>query len=378
MSGTVSAIVAERDGAQEISVRVAGEKRRALNLTALNGFVSPGERVLLNTSAVELGLGTGGLDFVVAIWGETEAGELKTETPPGHLMKLRYTPHQHPVLAIESPESPHHDVLKSFTSLDGVPIVCAELHSQLPAILVAAKWAFERTNLGREPRLTYIMTDSASLSLSFSRLVPELKSRGLLTHTITAGQAFGGDTEAINLYSALAAAKTVLRSDVVVVGQGPGNAGTGTELGFSGIAQGEAINAAASLGGVPVAVARISFADSRLRHSGLSHHTRTALTRVARAAAWLPLPLMPMPESEILLRETEPLMFAGARDGERHLPIFLRTEKVIERLEALEATGMRITTMGRTLAEEHPFFAAAAAAGILAARIAEARGFRET
>ena len=46
--------------------------RNALNLTALTGRVAVGDRVLLNTVAVEMKLGTGGLDFVVARPGRQE------------------------------------------------------------------------------------------------------------------------------------------------------------------------------------------------------------------------------------------------------------------------------------------------------------------
>ena len=70
--GSVEGIKAERDGAQELVVRVSetNETRLALNLTALNGIAISGYRVLLNTSAVDLGLGTGGLDFVIAVLRE--------------------------------------------------------------------------------------------------------------------------------------------------------------------------------------------------------------------------------------------------------------------------------------------------------------------
>ena len=73
--------------------------------------------------------------------------------------------------------------------------------------------------------------------------------------------------------------------DIAVVAQGPGNLGTGTRWGFSGVAAGEAVNAAAALGGRPVASLRISDADPRMRHRGVSHHSLTAYGRVALARA---------------------------------------------------------------------------------------------
>ncbi len=375
LAGETEAILMERPGAQELRVRIeaTGEMRRALNLISLTGRAQVGCRVLLNTSAVEMGLGTGGLDFVVTIFEEARLAA--TETPPGHLMKLRYTPHQLPVLCMEAPESPHHAALRHFTSLEGLPVVCTELHSQLPAVLAGAHWAFSQSELGREPRLVYVMTDSASLSLALSRLVPELKASGLLKAAITCGQAFGGDYEAVNLYSALAAAKEVLNADLVVTGQGPGNAGTETPLGFSGVDQGEAVNAAASLSGIPVAVLRLSLSDPRPRHQGISHHTRTVLQTVARAPAFLPVPVLPSPEGERILREAETLQFAGATEVQRHQPVLIGAEGG---LELLKKTGISVSTMGRSLQEERAFFGAAAAAGILGAQLAEARGFVKT
>ncbi len=371
--GSVEGIKAERDGAQELVVRVSetNETRLALNLTALNGIAISGDRVLLNTSAVDLGLGTGGLDLVIAVLRE----EFPLETPLGHLMKLRYTPHQHPVLAVESPESPSHDALLNFTSLEGLPVVCTGLHSQLPAVLAGAKWAWEQKEQKRELRSVYIMTDAASLPIALSRLVPSLKAHDLLTHTITAGHAFGGDFEAINLYSALAFAKEGLNADLIVVGQGAGNAGTETPLGFSGIDQGQALNAVASLGGTPFAVARLSFADPRPRHYGLSHHTRTVLEKIVLAPVIIPVPWLDNASLEEISDEIKALVFAGSKNKERHQVVPVRAD---EGLQALRATGIEVTTMGRSIEEDRVFFLSAAAAGVLGGHQAEARGFEKT
>ncbi len=371
IAGIVESITAERPGAQEILVRLDTSSsaeaastrnlRQALNLTTLTGQIAIGERVLLNTVAVEMSLGTGGQDFVVTGLERVE----ERESPPGHILKMRYTPLQVPVLAVEAQESPHHDAIRLFAGLDDLPVVCAELHSQLPAICAAAHWAAERHGGLRPPRIAYIMTDGAALPLALSRLVPELKSRGLLTATITTGQAFGGDYEAVNLYSALAAAQAVVEADIIVVAQGPGTVGTGTALGFSGIDQGLAINAAASLGGVPIVVARISFADSRRRHIGLSHHTVTVLTRVARAPALLPLPRLSPEQNLALTTMLDELGLSETLD-----PITIDADQA---LLALEAWGLSVTTMGRSLTEERPFFLSAAAAGLLAAQLVESR-----
>ena len=380
VAGIVEAITAERQGVQEIIARVAvgeasamigyaegaqiasrSERRFAINLVELTGRVEVGDRVTLNTVAVELQLGTGGQDFVVAV----ERGQEPDAPAPGHILKLRYTPLQMPVLATEAPESPHHNDLGSFQSLNEMPVVCAQLHSQLPAICAGARWALPQHGGHLPPRIAYIMTDGAALPLALSRLVPQLKEQGWLTATITAGQAFGGDYECINLYSALATAQAVVGADMVVVCQGPGNVGTGTPLGFSGIEQGQAINAVASLGGTAIAAARISFADGRERHRGLSHHTLTVLQTVALAQAMLPLPILEGEQMQDLL---ETLETAGLEDS--HQPVFIMADGG---LELLQAAFPNVTTMGRSLDAERPFFLSACASGILAGQFIEAR-----
>ncbi len=372
--GRIEAIIADRPGAQEVLTRLdpdagdtdpakssASTPRRALNLISLTGRLEVGDRVLLNTVAVEMRLGTGGLDFVI---GRIDAiGEIPGVA--GHILKLRYTPLQMPVLSIEAPESPHHTTLVSASELNDLPVVCAELHSQMAAICAAARWAMERSLIRRPIRIVYIMTDGAALPMALSRLVPEMKSRGMLDVTITCGHAFGGDFEAVNLYSALLAAKEVAGADLVVVAQGPGNVGTGTRMGFSGVDQGLAVNATASLGGVPIVAARISFADARERHQGLSHHTITVLKRVARARAFIALPRLTEREARIV---DAALFQHGILD--HHDPITIDADQA---LESLVGSGLEVTTMGRQISEERSFFLAATAAGLLAAQLVEAR-----
>lgn len=372
IEGRVESVTADRPGAQEVLVRVPAHRAAsgmercealhpALNFVALTGRIGVGDKVVLNTVAKELRLGTGGVDFVVAV-----PEGLDTETPaPGHILKLRYTPVQTPVLAVEAPESPYHEEIQRFTSLDETPVVCAELHSQVPAVCAAARWALREHGWPREPRIVYVMTDGAALPLALSKLVPQMKERGLIQATVTAGQAFGGDLEAVNTYSALAAARTVGCADIIVVCQGPGNVGTDTPLGFSGVDQGLAVNAAASLGGVPIVVARISFADARNRHYGLSHHTVTVLKQIARAAAYVPIPRLPESQRMVIDAALE-----RADIGAIHEPVTVTADRAFD---ALVESGIALTTMGRPISEERPFFLSACAAGVLAGQLLEAR-----
>ena len=133
--------------------------------------------------------------------------------------------------------------------------------------------------------VVYIMTDGGALPLAYSRLVAALSQAGWLAGTVTAGQAWGGDIEAVSVHNALLAARHVLHADAAVVIQGPGNLGTETPWGFSGVACGDAVNAIAALGGRAVACLRVSQADARARHRGVSHHSMTAYGRVALAGA---------------------------------------------------------------------------------------------
>src|SRR5580692_3375717 len=285
--GAVSGTRREWAGAVELDVSVDGTQVRALAYPALTGRPQPGDEVLLNTTALDLGLGTGGYALVVAVPGRL---------PPdpelaGHLVKARYTPLQATVLGADEQGSPYHDLLRDADDLDGMPVVVADLHSALPAVL-AAYYAerMARGNSPARPRVAYVMLDGGALPAWFSRTIPALRESGWLAGTVTVGQAFGGDLEAVSLHSGLLAARHVLGAELAIVSQGPGNLGTGTRWGFSGVSAGEAVNAAAVLGGRPVAALRVSQADPRERHRPVSHHSLTAYGRVALARADVVVP----------------------------------------------------------------------------------------
>src|SRR6202034_2772673 len=176
----------------------------------------------------------------------------------------------------------------------GMPVVVADLHSALPAVLAGVFDEAERTgDDSRRVRVAYVMQDGGALPAWFSRTCAALKEAGWLEATVTTGEAFGGDLETVTVHTGLLAARHVLGADIAVVAQGPGNLGTGTRWGFSGVAAGEAVNAAAVLGGRPVASLRVSDADPRERHRGISHHSLTAYGRVALARADVVVPDLP-------------------------------------------------------------------------------------
>ena len=235
-----------------------------------------------------------------------------------------------------------------------MPVVAAALHSQVPAVAVAFK------DLRPDATLAYVMTDGAALPLALSDLVAELTERKLIDATITCGHAFGGDFEAVSVYSALAVARHVIGADAVVIAMGPGIVGTGTRLGFSGIEVGPALDAAGGLHGDPIACLRVSFADERPRHQGVSHHTLTTLRLACRSRVTIPVPTVGgVPEARIRADLEE----AGLT--ERHDVIDVEAPDIIA---AFAAHGLRISSMGRPASADPVLFQAAAAAGALAQR----------
>jgi hypothetical protein len=203
------------------------------------------------------------------------------------------------------------------------------------------------------------MQDGGALPAWFSRTCAGLREAGWLAGTVTTGQSFGGDLEAVTVHTGLLAARHVLRADVIVVTQGPGNLGTGTRWGFSGVAAGEAVNAVAALAGRPVACLRVSDADPRERHRGVSHHSLTAYGRVALARADVVVPDLPGEFGARVAADAAPL-------AARHDLVTVSTAGLAQ---ALAACPVPLSTMGRGLDADRAYFLAAAAAGRHAAAL---------
>lgn len=352
-SGVVSELTRQWPGAAELEVIVdehGGQRScRALAYPELTGLPEPGDRVLLNTTALDLGLGTGGYALVVAVPDRLPPDP----AGPGHLVKARYTPLQATVLGVDEQNSAHHDLLAGADDLRQMPVVIADLHSALPAVL-AGLYAHRPG-----ARVAYVMLDGGALPAWFSRSAGELRRAGWLAAVVTTGQAFGGDVEAVTLHTGLLAARHVLNADLAVVSQGPGNLGTGTKWGFSGVACGEAVNAVAALAGRPVASLRVSEADPRERHCGVSHHSLTAYGRVALAPADVVVPQLPGPFGSRVIAEAQPL-------AARHRLVRVGVDGLAE---ALRSCPVRLSTMGRGLEADTAYFLAAAAAGRHAAAL---------
>jgi hypothetical protein len=346
-TGEVVTLLEARPGLQRVEVDLGHGPERAYALTQLTGPVGLGDRVVVNTTAVELGLGTGG--WHVVHWNLERDGW--SEPGPGHIIKGRYTSLQADVGSTEE----HLEALAEVESIDGMPVVVAALHSQLPAVAAAFKAC------APDARLAYVMTDGAGLPLALSDLVATVRAAGLIDTTITCGHAFGGDYEAVSVFSALAVARHVAHADAAVIVMGPGIVGTNTRLGFSGMEVGPILDAASALGGVPIACLRVSFADGRDRHLGLSHHSATALRVAARDRAQVAVPRLADPAHDRRLRDD----LLAARIDRRHDLVDVDAP---DALALFAQHGLHIASMGRPAEDDPALFQAAAAAGALAAR----------
>ncbi len=275
----VEEILSERKGVQILKVILEdGNMAKAINYTFLAGHVIKGDRVELNTTAMCLNLGTGGYHFVINKFNDSmEDRENKSQISieDGHIMKLRYTPLQFRTLSLSEKNGLFHKELKKFLLLDNMPVIFIPLHSLLAPLLISYNKLIE----GK--KTLYIMTEGGSLPLELSKTVASLKEKKLLDISITIGNSFGGDYEAVNIFTALTAAK-LFEADLVVVGIGPGHVGTNTPLGFSGTEIALYCHAVKLLNGKPILVPRLSFTEERKRHNNISHHTLTLLKKLIK------------------------------------------------------------------------------------------------
>jgi hypothetical protein len=325
--GTVVSV--DREGpAAELTVDVGGDHRRALSFDDVTGPAEPGDDVVVNVAAVDLSLGSGGFDIVhVNLTRGLDAGG----EPGAHVMKLNYTSLQHAVNPVEedAPDEP---------SVKGKPVAVIALHGQLPCVA----WAAAQHD--PEARIGYVQTAGGALPGRLSRVVRELRDRGLLAGHITAAPAFGGEHEAITTAGGLHAGLTALGWDAAIAGPGPGILGSATTLGHGGLEALDTAHAALALNARTVIVPRMSSGDPRPRHRGLSHHTRTVLGLMLKPA------LVALPPGE-----THDLGGHKPTTGEADLDGYL-------------ATGLPARTMGRDASEDALFFKAALAGGSVLAQ----------
>jgi hypothetical protein len=319
--------------AEPLVVEIDGERRPAWADRGLVGDCEVGDEVVVNTEAVDLGLGSGGFDIVhvnltQGLAGEGASGE--------HVMKLNYTSLQHPVEPVEvdyDDEAERSDARP--------PLLVIHLHGHLAPVA----WAAAQAKPGL--RLGYVQTAGGALPGSMSKVVGELREQGLLAGHITVAPCYGGEHEAISLVGAFDAAAERLGWEAIVAGPGPGILGSATRYGHGGMAALDSAHAGLALGLPTILAPRLSAADPRPRHRGVSHHTEAVLT------------LLLAPVSVAAPAGDEQSVEAlRAACGDRH-----RLDEQSADLEGYTASGLPASTMGRDLTEDPEFFAAALAAG---------------
>ena len=327
-------------------VEIDGDRRPAWADELLLGPMREGDEVVVNAAALDLGLGSGGFDVVHVNLTRGLGGGVDGDA---HAMKLNYTSLQHPVDPVEGEKplaSDGNSTQRPLTDGDGdagranVPVAVLPLHGHL----APAAWAAAQARPGI--RVGYVQTAGGALPGSLSRDVATLRERGLLCAHITAAPSYGGDREALSTVGALDAAATALGWEAILVGPGPGIIGSDTALGHGGMAALDSAHASLSLRRETILSPRLSSADPRERHRGLSHHTATVL-RLLLAPVVVAIP------EGALSEESSP----GPHEL-RPAPFDL---------EAYAASGLPTTTMGRSIAEDPLFFAAPLAAGALLA-----------
>lgn len=344
--GEVVEIKKQNGQLDDIRVEINGEIFRAYNYPKMTGKVDIGDKVLLNTTAVELSLGTGGYHYVISNLDNMEA-DLEGQ---GHIMKLRYTPMQVRVDSVEDHESKYHDVFEEFETLNGMPVVVGTLHSMLTPFAATYK------RLNPNKKLVYIMTDGAALPIYFSMNAATLKDKGLIDSTITFGNAFGGDYECINIYTALITAKEIAKADAVFISMGPGIAGTGTKYGFTGIEQGPILDAISKLGGRPIAIPRISFADMRDRHNGISHHSITIFDEIVNVEVEIPITIYSEEKDSVIKNQIKENNL-----DKKHKIEYIENNRT---KDDIDSYGLKVKSMGRNYEQDSEFFDSASSAAI--------------
>jgi hypothetical protein len=326
----------------EVELAEGGEHHPACADTALVGTCEPGDEVIVNVEARELGLGSGGFDVVHV---NLTRGLDGRGMPGAHVMKLNYTSMQHAVLPAEGRE---------LRRPLGRPVGVFQLHGQLAPIA----WALAQARAGL--RVGYVQTAGGALPGGMSDTVRQLLHRGLLAGHTTAGPAYGGAQEAITTAGALHDGLTAEQWDVALVGPGPGILGSGSALGHGGLVALDSAHAALALGCPTVLAARMSSGDPRERHRGLSHHTRTVLELLLAPVT------LAVPPGARLFAEMDGI--GAALDAARAAGHDVAEAPIDS--DGYRASGLPTRTMGRTFDEDRLFFAAALAAGGVLAELA--------
>lgn len=344
-NGRVLRILEQTEKVQKVLVEHSNGESEAIHYLDLNHSLQIDDQVIINRTATMLNLGTGGYDFVVS--SISPNSNISYKNSDGHIMKLRYTPYQFSVKSCEEQSSEYHNIFKEPKMLDNLPVLIGELHSMLP-ILVTTIRQLEIKHKVKRKKIIYIMTDGGALPIELSEHVGRLKKLGWLDGSITIGNAFGGDLEAINIYSGLIAAKYILNADIIIVLMGPGIVGTGTWVGHTAIEQGIIANAVGTLKGIPLCILRASIQDGRERHQGISHHSLTVLKYICLSKNTVTYP-------KYIVKRLPKIYEGLIQINNKHQ---LEEVDIIneELIILLKEYPYSITTMKRTINDDYLFF----------------------
>lgn len=329
-----------RNNCIEVLIELEKKLEKAIAYKMFVNNLYAGDEVLVNTTAVDLKLGTGGYHYILSNLNNV----IKESENNGHIMKLRYTPLQIRVNTCEEQGSKYHDIFNNFDSLNNMPVLVGSLHSVLSPLVSVLK------QYNSDLKVCYIMTDGGALPIDVSRSIYLLKDKGYIDSTITVGHAFGGDFECVNIYNGLIAAKEIVKCDVIIVTMGPGIVGTGTKYGFTGIEQGQIIDVVNDLGGLPICIPRISFKDRRSRHYGLSHHTLTVLSQISKTSSYVGIPKFDDLKLEFIVKQINEFEI-----NMKHDIHYLEFDDIIS---ILSDSDVPMNTMGRSFEDDIEYFIA--------------------
>jgi Protein of unknown function (DUF3866) len=373
----VSEVIGGAGPEQELVVDLEGRSRRAIADVALVGAAEVGDELIVNTQALDLDLGSGGFDIVHV---NLTRGLRAADAGEANVMKLNFTSLQHTVTTVDDQQ-----VFLPLTR----PAAVLALHGQLAAVA----WAFDRA--APQSKLGFVQTEGGALPGGHSRTVRALRERGLLTGHLTAGAAFGGEAEAITLAGALHHGLQTLGWDAALCGPGPGIVGSGSPLGHGGMSALDSAHVALALGCPTLLVARMSSSDERARHRGISHHTLMILELLLEpVSVALPAAIPSLRGQEVDPDAIFTGLTAGAQLDAKGLrargvgapapsaqsPRTARPGRIARHhwrrvevdLAGYAASGLPTETMGRGLAEDPLFFAAALAGGTVLGGLAGA------
>ncbi len=368
----------------------AGARREAIADTALVGQARVGDEVIVNTQALDLGLGSGGFDIVHVNLTRGLDGDGHPSRAGESVMKLNYTSLQHAVAPVEGAQNGAGEGDGSSLILPVErPAAVLALHGQLAAVA----WAFAQGAPGA--RLGYVQTAGGALPGGHSRTVRMLLERGLLAGHLTSGAAFGGEAEAVTTAGALYHGLRALGWDAAVCGPGPGIVGSSSTLGHGGMIALDSAHVALALGCPTLLVARMSSGEQRSRHRGISHHSLTVLDLLLEpVTVALPAGMRSPVGAELRAGLQSVFPLRGRRGGAMPVPpasdqqttsaVALEREapdrpariarhdwrRAKVDLPGYAASALPAETMGRGMAEDPLFFAAALAGGGVLAELA--------